>query len=68
MWGNEMIKLTENEIKYITESPEGLEIIMNYHDEQMCLGQSMGFNCSGNQERYEELKVERDRLREEYET
>lgn len=58
-----MIALTENEIKHITESPEGLEIIMDYHDQQICQGESMGFDCSGNQKRYDELKTECDRLR-----
>ncbi len=57
-----MNKLTDSEIKYIQESPYGLEIVMDYHDTQMCEGMAMGFDCSFHQKRYDELKEERDRL------
>lgn len=59
--------LTPNEIEWISKSPEGLELAMDYHDSQMCQGEAMGFDCSGNQKRYDELKAERDRLKKECE-
>ena len=61
-----MITLTENEIKAIVKSPDGLQAVMYYHDQQMCEGEPMGFDCSLNQRRYDELKAERDRLCKEY--
>jgi hypothetical protein len=56
------MQLTENEIKHISECPDGLELAMAYHDLQMTQGEPMGFDCSANQKRYEELKAERERI------
>lgn len=62
------VALTENEIKHISSCPSGLSVVMDYHDLQMTLGEPMGFDCSANQKRYDELKVERDRIRKEWES
>jgi hypothetical protein len=61
------ITLTEAEIKHIATTPSGLEVAMDYHDLQMTMGEPMGFDCSGNQKRYDELKAARDRIREAWE-
>ena len=57
-----MIILTKYEIKHLAQSSIGLDEAMNYHDQQMCMGEPMGFDCSGHQKRYDELKVERDEI------
>ena len=60
------MKLTDAEIEYISNHPEGLAVAMDYHDLQMTQGEPMGFDCSGNQKRYDELKAERDRIMREW--
>ena len=62
-----MITLTESEIKHLATSPDGLTAAMDYHDLQMTQGEPMGFDCSAHQKRYDELKAERDRLKDEWE-
>ena len=61
--GTQAITLTENEIKYLATSPDGLSAAMDYHDMQMTQGEPMGFDCSEHQKRYDELKRERDAIK-----
>jgi hypothetical protein len=62
-----MITLTENEIAHLARNPRSLDVVMDYHDDQMCQADAMGVgDYAAHERRYEELKIERDRLREEW--
>ena len=63
---NNGLTLTAAEIEYVTRSIDGLEVAMDYHDQQMCMGEPMGFDCQFHRQRYAELQAERDRLRQEW--
>lgn len=64
----EKLTLTEEEIDYLTTTPDGLSAAMDYHDLQMTQGEPMGFDCSYHQKRYDELRKVRDQIVEKWET
>lgn len=49
-------KFTDPEMEWLEGHPDALELVADYHDLQMTQGEPMGFDCSGNQKRYDELK------------
>lgn len=49
-------KFTDPEMEWLEGHPDALELVADYHDLQMTQGEPMGFDCSGNQKRYNELK------------
>jgi hypothetical protein len=57
------MKLTKYEIDYISNCPDGLQVAMDYHDQQMCEIEAMGCDCSAHQKRFDDLKLELDRIR-----
>lgn len=54
--------LTEKEVAFLSECPHGLNIVMDYHDQQMTMAEAMGLDISFHKQRYAELKAERDRM------
>jgi hypothetical protein len=61
------MKLTEQEIEWLSTSPQGLRVAAEYHDLQATQGEPMGFDCTAHNERHAELKAEADRIQTEWE-
>lgn len=49
--------LSASEQRYIFDNPQVLALLMVYHDVQQDQADSMGAECHGNANRYEELKA-----------
>ena len=56
------MKFTQAEIEHILCSPDALQLAADYNDAQCAKGGAMGFDCSGNLARYEELINEYEHL------
>lgn len=52
------LNLTVSEIKYITESIDGLKLIADYHDTQIVQGEAMGFSVLFHEDRVKELSIQ----------
>lgn len=51
-----ILKFTEHEIQWLGESIEALQIVIDYHDVQITMGEPMGYDCSYHIERIVELR------------
>lgn len=51
------LTMHEHEQRAILENPEGVMLLMNWHDYQQTCAEAIGMGCNGNQRRYDELKA-----------
>lgn len=54
--------LNEMEVAALWESPEALQVLIDWHEEQVAMGDSQGYPMSFNKNRSRELKERRLKL------
>lgn len=60
------IVLDKHELKIVSECPDTLRMLADWHDVQQNCADDMGAGCKGDEIRAKELRAEADRIESEY--